>query len=524
MGSVILAIREAVLDRPGRRSRRSVLERWRLRVAAAVLALVAMGIREYPTNTDLAAVSSKQDTVLALQRQNNSMLNEILLQYRDTALVSHSYLDSAISDVRCDITAIEKALQEARLYSNDNTNYREMIRDSAVCVWKTDLLETALDSGIVLAGMGRYTEAVTHFQYAIMAATTDSTRARIFYYRAIAYHDEGERLGRAGDRVEGLQALKLALHDYDSALALNGSNTMAWLSRGHLQGSLGNHVGALESFDSALSHDRDFVFAWSNKAKSLSDVGKYDEAVASCDSALTRDSCFTAAWVNRGTAFVNKYDYSSALHSFERALNCDSTLAIAWCGKANQLTRLQRIAEAQRCYDTAVRFKRKFPDAWHWRGDLLFRRASLESDTSLFDSAIASYDSAIVYRPGFANAWTNRAVALTKLGRQDEVIASCDSAIKYHGGDTDLAGQAYLLKATALNRMRHYTASLLVYDSASALIPYSAKVWGNKASALYSLNRLDEALRNCDKALELDPVLPAALGLKEEILKRMSSK
>jgi tetratricopeptide (TPR) repeat protein len=52
-----------------------------------------------------------------------------------------------------------------------------------------------------------------------------------------------------------------------------------------------------------------------------------------------------------------------------------------------------------------------------------------------YEEAIASYDKALQFNPAKHEAWYNRGIALSNLGRYEEAIASYDQALKLNPND-----------------------------------------------------------------------------------------
>jgi tetratricopeptide (TPR) repeat protein len=82
-----------------------------------------------------------------------------------------------------------------------------------------------------------------------------------------------------------------------------------------------------------------------------------------------------------------------------------------------------------------------------------------------YDAALESYDRALVLRPDFAEALSNRGAALQKLERFEEGLASVDRAL--------------------------------------ALRPDYAEAHYNRGLTLHELARFEEAVESCDRALAL---------------------
>ena len=83
-------------------------------------------------------------------------------------------------------------------------------------------------------------------------------------------------------------------------------------------------------------------------------------------------------------------------------------------------------------------------------------------DTNQPQLALESADKFLAVQPAHAEALVKKAVALEKLGRNDEALASCDRAI---AADGTLA-IAHLHKGGLLNRLRRYDEALDCYERA----------------------------------------------------------
>ena len=89
-------------------------------------------------------------------------------------------------------------------------------------------------------------------------------------------------------------------------------------------------------------------------------------------------------------------------------------------------------------FDSAILYKRDFYQAWYNRGTSLGILGS-------FGEAVASFDSAIIYKHDNHKAWYNRGLDLAMLDRYEDALASCDSALKYNPGDSLYLGGRQLI-------------------------------------------------------------------------------
>jgi hypothetical protein len=106
------------------------------------------------------------------------------------------------------------------------------------------------------------------------------------------------------------------------------------------------------------------------------------------------------------------------------------------------------------------------------------------------EDALASYDRAIALQPDYAEAYSNRGVALLDLKRLDDALASFDKAIALKPGSAEAHSPEDAL------------ASL---DNAVAVKPGYATAHYNRANVLLERKRPGEALASYDQAIALNP-------------------
>jgi len=101
----------------------------------------------------------------------------------------------------------------------------------------------------------------------------------------------------------------------------------------------------------------------------------------------------------------------------------------------------------------------------------------------------ASFHQAIAINPNYAEAYSNRGIALREMGQLDAAVASCDQAIRLNG---DFA-EAHFNRGVALKALGQLTAAVASYESAIAIKSEYADAHYNRANALKELKRLEAA-------------------------------
>ncbi|HXI99713.1 MAG TPA: tetratricopeptide repeat protein, partial [Micropepsaceae bacterium] len=142
----------------------------------------------------------------------------------------------------------------------------------------------------------------------------------------------------------------------------------------------------------------------------------------------------------------------------------------------------------------AIALKPGYAEAFYNRGVAL-------QELKCPDEAVASYNQAIALKPGYVEAFNNRAVALRDVMRWDEALASCSQAIALKPG----YAEAFNNRGTVLEGMDRLDEALASYDEAIRLKPDYADAIGNRGTVLKDQAHLDEALAAFRTALDLDP-------------------
>jgi tetratricopeptide (TPR) repeat protein len=151
--------------------------------------------------------------------------------------------------------------------------------------------------------------------------------------------------------------------------------------------------------------------------------------------------------------------------------------------------------------------------------DALHLLAIVQSRLGNKDSALASFNRALMVRPDDAAALFNHGRALQALKRFDEALARYDRALKVR---PDYAA-ALFNRGVVLHQLQRFAEALANSDRALMLLPDHADTLLNRGLAQHELKRFDEAQASYDRALKARPDFAEALsnrGLTLHALKR----
>ena len=154
----------------------------------------------------------------------------------------------------------------------------------------------------------------------------------------------------------------------------------------------------------------------------------------------------------------------------------------------------QEYGNAVISWDKALEIKPDKHDAWYNRGLAL-------SDLGRNEEAIASYDQAVAIKPDFHEAWNNRGYALDDLGRKEEAIASYEQAVAIKPDKH----AAWYGRGTALSALGRKEEAIASYEQAVAIKPDYHEAWYNRGNALSDLGRKEEAIASYDQAIAINP-------------------
>jgi len=340
-----------------------------------------------------------------------------------------------IKEVLCEWDPYKEKISELAAKDEISQEEKRELKEAADCL--AGIAVTSMDSGLVAIGLSRYSEAITHLTYAVLAAQDDSSKVEAYFYRGVAFGRWGDSLADPGNQDSASARYGQAVASYDSALAYKHDLNEAWYNRGTVLFKMDLLAQAAASFDSAIAYKHDYNKAWYNRGNALFELGDYENAVASFDSALTYTRDDHAAWSNRGLALDRLGRYEEAVASYDSALMSFRQGWITWHNRCITFAHLSSYRNAVESCDSALGYKWDFPEAWCDRGAAL-------ANLGQYSAALASCDSALAYKHDYPEAWNNRGTALWALNRYLDALASCDSALKY---DPDYAEAAELRKA-----------------------------------------------------------------------------
>ena len=162
-----------------------------------------------------------------------------------------------------------------------------------------------------------------------------------------------------------------------------------------------------------------------------------------------------------------------------------------------------RPAQAEQAYAEILRQDPDHAEALHLMGMLAIQGRQPQIAVELISRAIAT-------EPNVAAMYSNRAVALSTLGRDPHAVEDYRRAIALQPG----FGAVHVNLGAVLFRLGRHQDAMASFDAALVLYPADAALQARRAECLHALGRTEEALAGFEGALALNPGVAAAhLGL-----------
>lgn len=139
-------------------------------------------------------------------------------------------------------------------------------------------------------------------------------------------------------------------------------------------------------------------------------------------------------------------------------------------------------------------------DAVNLLGALAMRRGDAAA-------ALEHFTRAAQLQPRFAEAHSNRGVALQEMKRWDEALACYRRALEIDPMHVD----ALYNRGVALSALERRNEALESFDRVLRVRPDYARAWNNRGNLLQELDRWPEALQSYERALQLRPNHPELL-------------
>ena len=298
---------------------------------------------------------------------------------------------------------------------------------------------------------------------------------------------------KSGDTVRASQ-------QYSAALDAGASDPAQLKQIGEVLLKDGEYASAATAFERAIQADNNDPELHHGLATAYLHLEKLDDAQREDQLALNqRGGQYPEALVGLGDIALARGDLGGAVAQYNTALKLDSTLTAAYLGVGRASAAAGNWAVAQAHFTDAVRSDPQSPEAHLWLGESLMRQSNPSA-------AIAEYASAIALKPNYPEAYFGLAQAQISIGQYDLARKNLDSALVLRPNYAD----ALLLGGKLYEQQGDDSAAIQSYSAASSANNKLAEPSYRRALLYIRHDRLDEATRDLESAINIQPNFPEA--------------
>jgi tetratricopeptide (TPR) repeat protein len=357
---------------------------------------------------------------------------------------------------------------------------------------------------VALIGVVAWVGFVAH---SLHRRATSAGRAGLAAFAAIAI------LAMAGLTCRQNTMYRDSLTLYRTTLALNPDCWMAHNNLGQLLAALPNHgPEARAEYEEALRLNPDYVDAHNNLGLELAGIpGRQLEAMAHYEEALRIKPNCAPAHNNLANELAKLPGrLPEALSHYEMALEINPDFGEAHNNLANQLSKLPgRLPEALAHYERALEINPDYAEAHYNLGLALMQIPGRMPD------AIAQFERAVRLSPGFAGAHITLAEQLAKIPeRLPEALDHYEQALRINPDNADVQNNVAVILSRIPGRMPE---ALDHFEAALRIRPDFAAAHYNLAVEFARSGRLDEAIRQFERVIELEPANRSARESLEQL-------
>ena len=316
-----------------------------------------------------------------------------------------------------------------------------------------------------------------------------------------------------------------------AALALEPRMGAGWVVLGQALKADGRNEEAERAYRQALSMDGMNAQARTGLGELMLVTDRPKEAIKEFELALCKQPALAAAHMGLGHALAMLGRYEEALSRYEQTQALCPRAAEVHFSAAYALAHLGKMKESEKRYRMALSLRPNFAAAWMNLGSLL-----REQGQELY--AEAALKRAVELRPDLISGWVNLAL----LERQRKCPEQAENYLRkafslnpdqvetlvawcqFRAAEGDQAGawgwlrwalardpenmEAVNMHGILLHNESRFEEALPVFEQAEALGHRAAA--SNRGNSLLDLDRMDEALRAQELAVERDPASPGS--------------
>lgn len=250
-------------------------------------------------------------------------------------------------------------------------------------------------------------------------------------------------------------------------------------------------------YTKAIEVNDSFLDAFINRGLVNNELGNYDDSLADYDKAIDIDKKCALAYNNRGYTKYKQGDYDGALADYNKAIILNPKFQMALDNKA--------LLFSKTCMKDDEDFSEKF----------YLSLGICEINEGNFSDAIRNFEEVLKYNEKSELAYFYKGISYHNLGKNKEAYDSYSEAIRLNKNMIDAyfnRGQL-IIKSNPRDALDDFVKSV-------ALDPQFLDAYYSIAVIQKDLGQYNNAIKNLDKIIDLEPNAVNAKALKKLILSK----
>jgi len=320
-----------------------------------------------------------------------------------------------------------------------------------------------------------YSEAINYFNHQIRDNTKDTNA---WYYKGKAWL----RLGRYSEALSCFQKL----------IDIDKGFVKAWTRIGEIQIKMENLEEALYTYSKGIEEIGDLAVLWLGKSRVYIMVGAMKRAEETLDKVIELDPNMGEAWLEKGRLLDESGIFEGAIDCYTKATRLNKKLPYAWFLKGKALEQLGRYKEAIRCFDWTTKIDLNNMDAWYRKGNSLYVLGRTKR-------ALEAFEKVLELDPEHRDA-------IFKVGQIHEEMGNVKLALQYYSlADKEEGWEETLTtKGDAFFRMDKLEEALKAYDAALETNPNNYQAWAGKGKVMMINNEYERAVECFNQSIRFE--------------------
>ena len=307
---------------------------------------------------------------------------------------------------------------------------------------------------------------------------------------------------------------KEAIIDFNKELQINENNDQAYANRGKAKDELGDLEGAIADLNKAIElkpeeHDY-YIHRGNTKVK----MKNFNGAIDDCTKAISLEPKDATLYAHRAGIYQLAANYENALTDFSRAIDLKPNYALYYMHRATLYDYLNQSKNALQDIDKSIKIEPRNVKYINMKG--IFEKKYGETK-----SAIECFNKAISINPNYYEPYVELAIVYDVNKNYNLALENFSNAIKFYDKEsTKELANLYNNRGTIYGKTNDFNNAINDFNQAISYWSNFDDAYSNRAFAKFNLGRKDEALIDCNMALQINPGMKKAMLIKDMIQKK----